>query len=80
MSDKNPQADAYKSAGVDIAEADAGLRNIVRHITGTWPASGIGAVQLPIGYFANVIDIGGDRIGHLHRRGRLESRHRRDDA
>ena len=59
MSDDNRKADAYKSAGVDIAEADAGLRNIVRHITGTWPASGIGAVQLPIGYFANVIDIGG---------------------
>ncbi len=60
MSDDNRKADAYKSAGVDIAEADAGLRNIVRHITGTWPSeSGIGAVQLPIGYFANVIDIGG---------------------
>jgi phosphoribosylformylglycinamidine cyclo-ligase len=57
------QADAYKHAGVDIAEADSGLRNIVRRITATWPeggpAGGIGAVQLPIGYFANVIDIGG---------------------
>ena len=63
MSDDNRKADAYKSAGVDIAEADAGLRNIVRHITGTWPASGIGAVQLPIGYFANVIDIGGIGLG-----------------
>src|SRR3954454_3071964 len=63
VNDENPQADAYKTAGVDIAEANAGLRNIVRHITGTWPpggpAAGIGAVQLPIGYFANVIDIGG---------------------
>ncbi|HTV90070.1 MAG TPA: phosphoribosylformylglycinamidine cyclo-ligase [Stellaceae bacterium] len=53
----------YKEAGVDIAEADAGLRNIVRRITATWPAggphAGVGAVQLPIGYFANVIDIGG---------------------
>jgi len=50
----------YKSTGVDIAEADSGLRNIVRHIAGTWPrAGGLGAVQLPIGYFANVIDIGG---------------------
>ena len=63
MSDANRQADAYKSAGVDIAEADAGLRNIVRHITGTWPKTGIGAVQLPIGYFANVIDIGGIGLG-----------------
>jgi phosphoribosylformylglycinamidine cyclo-ligase len=63
VSEVNRQADAYRTAGVDIAEADAGLRNIVRRITGTWPsggaAAGIGAVQLPIGYFANVIDIGG---------------------
>src|SRR5215213_6695294 len=63
VSDETPQADAYKTAGVDIAEADAGLRNIVRRITATWPpggpGAGIGAVQLPIGYFANVIDIGG---------------------
>jgi phosphoribosylformylglycinamidine cyclo-ligase len=49
----------YKEAGVDIAEADAGLRNIVQRITATWPKSGFGAVQLPVGYFANVIDIGG---------------------
>jgi len=60
VSDDNRMADAHKSAGVDIAEADAGLRNIVRHITATWPNSGIGAVQLPIGYFANIINIGGD--------------------
>jgi phosphoribosylformylglycinamidine cyclo-ligase len=67
VSDDDPQADAYKSAGVDIAEADAGLRNIVRRITATWPpggpGAGIGAVQLPIGYFANVIDIGGIGLG-----------------
>jgi phosphoribosylformylglycinamidine cyclo-ligase len=53
----------YKEAGVDIAEAEAGLRHIVRRIAATWPAGGprggVGAVQLPIGYFANVIDIGG---------------------
>jgi phosphoribosylformylglycinamidine cyclo-ligase len=49
----------YKTAGVDIAEADAGLRKIVARITGTWPQTGLGAVQLPIGYFANVVDIGG---------------------
>jgi phosphoribosylformylglycinamidine cyclo-ligase len=63
VSDDIPSTDAYKSAGVDIGEADAGLRNIVRHVTATWPASGIGAVQLPIGYFANVIDIGGIGLG-----------------
>jgi phosphoribosylformylglycinamidine cyclo-ligase len=49
----------YKEAGIDIAEADAGLRNIVARIAATWPKEGLGAVQLPIGYFANVIDIGG---------------------
>jgi len=53
----------YKEAGVDIAEADAGLRNIVSRITATWPKSGLGAVQLPIGYFANVIDLGGIGLG-----------------
>lgn len=55
----NTAANRHKEAGVDIAEADAGLNNIVSRIVGTWPKSGFGAVQLPIGYFANVIDIGG---------------------
>jgi phosphoribosylformylglycinamidine cyclo-ligase len=59
MSACNQGPAGYKAAGVDIAEADAGLRNIVARITATWPQTGIGAVQLPIGYFANVIDIGG---------------------
>jgi phosphoribosylformylglycinamidine cyclo-ligase len=50
----------YKSAGVDIAAVDHGLRNIVASIKQTWPATGqLGAVELDIGYFANVIDIGG---------------------
>jgi phosphoribosylformylglycinamidine cyclo-ligase len=56
---RNVQDNQQKAAGVDIAEADAGLSNIVSRIVGTWPKSGFGAVQLPIGYFANVIDIGG---------------------
>jgi phosphoribosylformylglycinamidine cyclo-ligase len=55
----NVIAESYKAAGVDIAEADAGLRHIVDRITAGWPKSGFGAVQLPIGYFANVVDIGG---------------------
>jgi phosphoribosylformylglycinamidine cyclo-ligase len=50
----------HKAAGVDIAEADAGLNNIVSRIVGTWPKPGeFGAVQLPIGYFANIVDLGG---------------------
>jgi phosphoribosylformylglycinamidine cyclo-ligase len=59
MSAPQQGPEGYKAAGVDIAEADAGLRNIVRRITATWPTSGFGAVKLPIGYFANVVDIGG---------------------
>ncbi len=57
----------YKEAGVDIAEADVGLRRIVSRITATWPGGaamggpggGVGTVKLPIGYFANVVDVGG---------------------
>jgi phosphoribosylformylglycinamidine cyclo-ligase len=55
----NSAADQHKAAGVDIAEADSGLNNIIARVTATWPKSGFGAVQLPIGYFANVVDIGG---------------------
>ena len=59
MAQTNIAANQHKAAGVDIAEADAGLNNIVARIVGTWPKSGFGAVQLPIGYFANIVDIGG---------------------
>jgi phosphoribosylformylglycinamidine cyclo-ligase len=55
----NTVSESYKAAGVDVAAADAGLRHIVERVTATWPKSGFGAVQLPIGYFANVVDIGG---------------------
>jgi phosphoribosylformylglycinamidine cyclo-ligase len=54
----------YEAAGVDTAEADAGLRNIVERIKATWPPKGtLGEVKLSIGYFANVIDIGGIGLG-----------------
>ncbi|HUC72999.1 MAG TPA: phosphoribosylformylglycinamidine cyclo-ligase [Stellaceae bacterium] len=52
--------DLYKSAGVDIGAAEVGLGKIIAAIRGTWPAAGqLGGVALDIGYFANVIDIGG---------------------
>jgi phosphoribosylformylglycinamidine cyclo-ligase len=52
--------DRYKAAGVDIAAADQGLGKIIAAIRRTWPAAGqFGAPALDIGYFANVIDIGG---------------------
>ncbi len=51
---------AYRGAGVDTDEAERGLGRLVERITHSWPRRGdFGAVQLPIGYFANVIDIGG---------------------
>lgn len=55
--------DLYREAGVDTAEADAGLVNIISHIKKTWPSTGVGRVALEIGYFANVVDLGIDGIG-----------------
>src|SRR5437588_9610858 len=51
--------EVYKETGVDTAEADAGLERIIARVKGTWPASGPGRVVLPIGYFANVIELDG---------------------
>src|ERR1700680_2037893 len=53
------QQDVYKDAGVDTAEADAGLNHIKRRVEGTWPRQGRGRVVLPIGYFAHVIEMDG---------------------
>jgi len=51
---------AYRDSGVDTDEAESGLARLIKRITQTWPPRGsLGGVQLPIGYFANVIDIGG---------------------
>jgi phosphoribosylformylglycinamidine cyclo-ligase len=50
----------YKAAGVDTDATQSGLYKIIECIKRTWPAPGsVGAVKLDIGYFANVIDIGG---------------------
>ena len=50
----------YKAAGVDAESAQSGLQKIIASVKQTWPPPGAdGAVQLDIGYFANVIDIGG---------------------
>jgi phosphoribosylformylglycinamidine cyclo-ligase len=52
--------DLYAESGVDTSEADEGLQRLIRRIKATWPAAGApGAVQLDIGYFANVITVGG---------------------
>src|SRR6516162_834966 len=49
----------YRESGVDTAEADAGLNRIIARVQRTWPAVGLGRVVLPIGYFANVIELDG---------------------
>lgn len=55
-----PKDHLYKAAGVDTAAAQSGLQKIIASIKQTWPAPGaLGAVKLDIGYFANIVDIGG---------------------
>jgi phosphoribosylformylglycinamidine cyclo-ligase len=55
-----PEDHLYKTAGVDTAAAQFGLQKIIASIKQTWPPAGaLGDVKLDIGYFANVIDIGG---------------------
>ena len=55
--------DAYKKAGVDTQEAEAGLRRLIHNVLATWPpASGPSAVKLDIGYFANVIEFCGQGL------------------
>jgi phosphoribosylformylglycinamidine cyclo-ligase len=51
--------EAYKQSGVDTAEADSGLSHIIARVQRTWPPAGFGRVVLPIGYFANVIEMDG---------------------
>jgi phosphoribosylformylglycinamidine cyclo-ligase len=51
--------DVYKETGVDTAEADEGLKSLVRRIEKTWPPQGLGRVLLRTGYFANVIEMDG---------------------
>lgn len=49
----------YQQAGVDTAQAAAGLQGLLRWVTQTHALrQDLGAVRLPIGYYANVIDIG----------------------
>jgi phosphoribosylformylglycinamidine cyclo-ligase len=55
--------DNYRDAGVDTDAADDGLTRLTRRIAATWPPAGApGAVQLPIGYFANVVEVAGHGI------------------
>src|SRR6266436_4378547 len=55
----NVRNEIYRESGVDTAEADAGLSRIIARVQRTWPPAGLGRVVLPIGYFANVIELDG---------------------
>jgi phosphoribosylformylglycinamidine cyclo-ligase len=49
----------YHQAGVDTLQASAGLKGLLHWVGQTHACrQGVGAVRLPIGYYANVIDIG----------------------
>jgi phosphoribosylformylglycinamidine cyclo-ligase len=54
--------EVYRESGVDTDEADRGLSRLTQRVKATWPSSGLGAVMLDIGYFANVINIGSTGI------------------
>jgi phosphoribosylformylglycinamidine cyclo-ligase len=52
---------SYTSAGVDTGKEESGLKGLLHHLhetLATRPA-GLGHVELPFGFFANVIDVGG---------------------
>jgi phosphoribosylformylglycinamidine cyclo-ligase len=50
----------YVEAGVDTEGEDLALKRLTQRVRNTWPATpGLGAVKLDIGFFANVIDLGG---------------------
>ena len=51
---------SYQDAGVDTEREEEGLKLLVSRIKKTWPSGeGFGSVKLDIGFFANVIDLGG---------------------
>jgi phosphoribosylformylglycinamidine cyclo-ligase len=56
---KMQESITYTEAGVDTAKAEIGLKRLLAHVERSLAfRDGIGSVQLEIGYFANVIDLG----------------------
>jgi phosphoribosylformylglycinamidine cyclo-ligase len=56
---------SYAGVGVDTEKEESGLKLLVGHLEATLaarPAGHRGHVKLPFGYFANVIDIGGQGL------------------
>ena len=56
-----PRSASYTTVGVNTQKEESGLRTLVHHLQETFATrpAGLGQVQLPFGFFANVIDIGG---------------------
>ncbi len=55
---------SYTTAGVNTGKEESGLKALVQHLhetLATRPA-GLGHVELPFGFFANVIDVGGTGV------------------
>ena len=53
------QKDTYSQAGVDTAAEEQGMAALLDHVNQTFAfRPGVGKPLLPIGYFANVIDLG----------------------
>jgi phosphoribosylformylglycinamidine cyclo-ligase len=54
-----PSTDVYSRAGVDTGAEERGMETLLRYVSGTFALRpGIGRPLLPIGYFANVLDLG----------------------
>jgi phosphoribosylformylglycinamidine cyclo-ligase len=49
----------YQVAGVDTDREEDALKRLVKRVQPTWVTRGMGRVALDIGYFANVLDLGG---------------------
>lgn len=62
MNDPTSPVSDYAIAGVDTQMADSGLKKIISRVRQTWPQhTGVGAVQLEIGQYANIINIGDNK-------------------
>lgn len=58
-----PNGASYEASGVSTDRAAEGLRRITDRIRGTWTvAAGTGRVALPLGQYANVIEVAGQGI------------------
>src|SRR5687768_6136255 len=55
----SPFTTSYHAAGVNTDREAEALQRMVKHLRSTWPSRGLGRVALEIGYFANVLDLGG---------------------